>query len=318
MGNNTLKSHYDEWHIQWNANHDEIKLIINDGFYTYITDSNSMFYKEREYENISVGQIIIEVGNILYIKKDDFLSLFDKYKKIYTTPNRKFVNECFNDLLKLGFCELLAHAIVDMIILYFKPAHTFSCAYVKGLSSIEENLKYPINKMIVFLINSLNPLYIMGEEYHPYDSVFLTHIIENDNNLVSVCTQLDLLSLINLDALHSRKNKIKIIQCGHCKTFFIQKHGNNTKWCKNCSEIDFDKKTDDKFYSLYRKSQKTMLQRSYRNTLDTWEYQNKYTTPWEENVKSVINDYRTKNDLDSFKAFIKTSMEKYKPKRGDE
>ena len=61
-----------------------------------------------------------------------------------------------------------------------------------------------------------------------------------------------------------------------------------------------------------------MLQRSYRNTLDTWEYQNKYTTPWEENVKSVINDYRTKNDLDSFKAFIKTSMEKYKPKKGDE
>lgn len=313
MGNKTLKDYYEIWGIHWDVNLDEINLIIDNGFYIYKSHKNSMFYNNSEEETVSVGQIILEIGNILYIGKNNFLSLFDKYKSIYTTPNQQFIKECFADLLNLGFCELVAHAIVDLIIMYFKATDTFSNAYVAGLRTIEENCKYPINKMIIFLLNSLDPLYIMSEDYQPFPSVFLTHIVEAEHTLVSVCTQLDLHALINLDALYSRKNQIKILQCNHCRTYFIQTHGNNTKWCKKCSEIDFGKKTNDEFYLLYRKSQKTMLQRSYRSSLDVWEYQEKYTTPWENDIKSVIDIFRAKNDFTNFEAYIKETMKKYKP-----
>lgn len=56
-----------------------------------------------------------------------------------------------------------------------------------------------------------------------------------------------------------------------------------------------------------------MLQRSYRSSLDVWEYQEKYTTPWENDIKSVIDIFRAKNDFTNFEAYIKETMKKYKP-----
>ncbi|MCI7131006.1 MAG: hypothetical protein MSA09_10765 [Lachnospiraceae bacterium] len=308
-----MKKYYDAWDIPWNQYYDEINLIINENNYIYETDENSMFYHGKEREVISIGQIIIELGNYLYIGREEFFKLFDAYKKIYTIPNVDFVKRCFSDLMNLGFCQLLAHAIVDFIIMHFKEKDTFENAYVRGLTSIEEWCNYPINSMLVSLIGDLDPTRIMRKDYQPFDSCFLTHIIEVDHELYSICTQLDLYALINLDALYSRKTGIKVLQCNHCRSFFIQSHGNNTKWCKKCSDIDFCKKTNDEFYLIYRKCQKTMLQRSYRNTLGSWEYQEKYTTPWEDDIKSVINEYREKNDLSGFKVYLKETMKKYKP-----
>lgn len=308
-----MKKYYDLWGIPWDKNYDEINLIINDNNYIYETDEHSLFYYGKEREVVSIGQIIIELGNYLYIRKDNFFKLFDTYKKIYIKPNTDFVKRCFSDLIGLGFCQLLAHSIVDFIIMHFNENDTFKNAYVSGLTDLEDWLKYPVNRMIVSLIGDLDPTRIMNKNYQPFNSCFLTHIIEVNNELFSICTQLDLYSLINLDALYSRKIGIKILQCSYCHSFFIQSHGNNTKWCKRCSDIDFEKKTNDEFYTVYRKCQKTMLQRSYRNSLESWEYQEKYTLPWEENVKSVIGEYRRKNDLLGFEKYLKETMKKYKP-----
>lgn len=309
-----MKQYYDLWGIPWHEDYDEINLIINESHYIYETDEQSMFYFGNERESITVGQIIIELGNYLYIGRENFFELFDFYKKHYTTPNIDFVKKYFSDLIKLGFCQLLAHAIVDFTIMHFKENDIFENAYVRGLTSIDDWCKYPINSMFVFLIGDLDPTRIMKKDYQPFDSCFLTHIIEINHELFSICTQLDLYSLINLDALYSRKANIKVLQCNHCRSFFIQSHGNNTKWCKQCSDIDFGKKTNDEFYLAYRKCQKTMLQRSYRHTLDIWEYQERFTTPWENDVKSAIDEYREKNDLPGFKTYLKETMKKYKPK----
>lgn len=312
-----MKKYYDLWDIPW-SNDDEINLIINENSYIYEIDERSIFYVDKEREIVSIGQIIMELGNYFYIGKESFLKLFNDYKEIYEKPNVDFVKRCFSDLIKLGFCQLLAHSIVDFIIMHFEEKDTLEAAYVDGLTSIDDWLKYPINRMIISLIGNLDPTRIMSTDYKPFDSCFLTHIIEVDNELFSICTQLDLFSLINLDALYSRRLRIKILQCNHCHSFFIQSHGNNKKWCKKCSDINFEKKSDDEFYLAYRKSQKTMLQRSYRAP-DTGTYQNKYIDPWENDVKGAIDKYRKDNDLQGFKNYLKETMNKYKPqsKGGD-
>lgn len=308
-----MKKYYDIWNIPWSYEKDEINLIIKDNYYVNEIDKESIFYCDTENEIIHIGKIILEIGNVLYIQKEKFFSLFIKYKSTYTIPNMQFVKECFCDLINIGLSQLIAHAIVDYIIISFKKENTFKDFYIENSNHLDEWIQYPLNEMIVFLFGQLNPIHIMSENYLPIDSVFKTHIVELNNELISVCTELDLWSLINLDALYSRKNKLKIIQCNHCKTFFIKAHGNNTKWCKNCAAIDFGQKNDE-FYQLYRTKQKTMLQRSYRcKSMDIWEYQEKYTSPWETEIKRIIDVYRKNNDFNGFENYITKSMNEYKP-----
>lgn len=311
-----MKKYYDIWNIPWSSDVDEINLVIKDACYINEIDTESIFYIDTEFEKVNIGQVILEIGNILYIGKENFFALFEKYTLSYTVPTIDFVKEYFSDLIGLGFCQLIAHSLVDYTIMNFKKDNTFKNAYIKNSTKLEEWLKHPINAMIVYLFDQLNPIHIMSKNYKPFNSVFKTHITEVDNELLSVCTEVDLWSLINLDALYARKNKTKIIQCQHCRTFFIKSHGNNTKWCKKCSDIEYSKKANDDFYLLYRKCQKTMLQRSYRSkTLDTWQYQDKYTIPWENDIKSVIANFRTNNDLSGFETYINNSMNKHKPQK---
>ena len=238
-------------------------------------------------------------------------------RKAFFKHALEFVKEYFFDLIDLGFCQLLAHSLVDYIILSFEKDDTFKNAYIENSTNIEEWMDYPVNKMIVFLFGQLNPIHIMSKEYKPFNSIFKTHITEIDNELLSVCTEVDLWSLINLDALYSRKNKIKVLQCKYCRTFFIKTHGNNTAQCKKCADIEYSQKKDV-FYQLYRKSQKTMLQRSYRHPIiESWQYQEHYTTPWEKDITSVIDTFRENNDYSGFENYIRKSMDKYKPKRKD-
>lgn len=214
-----MKKYYDTWSIPWSTDRDEINLIIKDDCYINEIDTESIFYVNTEYEKVNVGQVILEIGNILYIGKENFFALFKKYKVSYTTPTIEFVKEYFSDLIGLGFCQLVAHSLVDYIILSFEKDNTFKNAYIENSTETEEWLQYPVNKMIVFLLGQLNPMHIMSKDYKPFNSVFKTHITEVDNELLSVCTQLDLWSLINLDALYSRKNKIEILQCKYCRVF---------------------------------------------------------------------------------------------------
>lgn len=312
-----MKKHYDMWNIPWSEDIDEINLVIKDDFYINEIDNESIFYKDIEYETVNIGQIILEIGNLLYIGKEKFFALFKKYKVSYDVPTLEFVKEYFFDLIDLGFCQLLAHSLVDYIILSFEKDDTFKNAYIENSTNIEEWMDYPVNKMIVFLFGQLNPIHIMSKEYKPFNSIFKTHITEIDNELLSVCTEVDLWSLINLDALYSRKNKIKVLQCKYCRTFFIKTHGNNTAQCKKCADIEYSQKKDV-FYQLYRKSQKTMLQRSYRHPIiESWQYQEHYTTPWEKDITSVIDTFRENNDYSGFENYIRKSMDKYKPKRKD-
>lgn len=312
-----MKSYYDIWNIPWSADIDEINLIIKDDCYVNEVDNESIFYKDTEYEKVYIGQIILEIGNLLYIGKDNFFSLFKKYKVSYTIPTLEFVKEYFSDLIGLGFCQLLAHSLVDYIIMSFKKDSTFENVYIENSTKMEEWLQYPINTMIVFLLDQINPIRIMSKDYKPFNSVFKTHITEIDNELLSVCTNIDLWSLINLDALYSRKMKIKILQCKYCHIFFIKTHGNNTAQCKNCADIEYSRKKDN-FYQLYRKSQKTMLQRSYRHpNIESWQYQENYTTPWEKDITNVINTFRQNNDYSGFEKYIKKSMDKYKPQKNN-
>lgn len=312
-----MKQYYDTWNIPWSADRDEINLVIKDDCYINEIDAESIFYIDTEFEKVNAGQVILEIGNILYIGKENFFSLFKKYKVSYTVPTTEFVKEYFSDLIGLGFCQLVAHSLVDYIIMNFEKDNTFKNAYIENSTKTEEWLQYPVNAMIVLLFGQLNPMHIMSKDYKPFNSVFKTHITEIDNELLSVCTEVDLWSLINLDALYSRKNKIEILQCKYCRIFFIKTHGNNTAQCKNCADIEYSQKKDA-FYQLYRKGQKTMLQRSYRHpSIESWQYQENYTTPWEKDVTSVIDAFRKNNDYSGFEKYIKKSMNKYKPKRKD-
>ena len=196
-----MKKHYDMWNIPWSGDIDEINLVIKDDFYINEIDNESIFYKDIEYETVNIGQIILEIGNLLYIGKEKFFALFKKYKVSYDVPTLEFVKEYFFDLIDLGFCQLLAHSLVDYIILSFEKDDTFKNAYIENSTNIEEWMDYPVNKMIVFLFGQLNPIHIMSKEYKPFNSIFKTHITEIDNELLSVCTEVDLWSLINLDAL---------------------------------------------------------------------------------------------------------------------
>lgn len=312
-----MKKYYDTWNIPWSTDRDEINLAIKDDCYINEIDTESIFYIDTEFEKVNIGQIILQIGNILYIGKENFFALFKKYNISYTVPTTDFVKECFSDLINLGFCQLVAHSLVDYIIMNFKKGITFENAYIENSTKMDEWLQHPINKMIIFLFCNLNPMHIMSKDYKPFDSVFKTHITEVDNELLSICTELDLWSLINLDALYSRKKKINILQCKYCRIFFIKTHGNNTAQCKNCAEIEYSRKKDT-FYQLYRKSQKAMLQRSYRHpSIESWQYQENYTTPWEKDVTSVIDTFRKNNDYFGFEKYIKNSMSKYKPNRKD-
>lgn len=312
-----MKNHYDMWGIPWSADKDDISLVIKDGFYINEIDAESIFYKGIEFEKISMGQIILEIGNIFYLEKEKFLALFKKYKDSYDVPTLEFVKEYFSDLIDLGFCQLLAHSLVDHFIWFFKKDDTFKTAYIENSTKIEEWVKYPVNEMIVFLFGSLDPTRIMSKDYQPFFSIFKTYIEEVDGELLSVCTEIELLSLINLDAMYSRNKKISILQCKYCGTFFIKTHGNNTAQCKECADIEYSKKKDV-FYQLYRKNQKTMLQRSYRHPMiESWQYQEKYVTPWEEDINSVIDTFREKNDYSGFEKYIKKSMNKHKPQKAD-
>lgn len=310
-----MKKYYHTWNIPWSADKDEINLVIKGDCYINEVDTESIFYIDTEFEKVNVGQVILEIGNILYIGKENFFALFKKYKLSYTVPTIEFVKEYFSDLIGLGFCQLVAHSLVDYIIMSFEKDNTFKTVYIENSTKIEEWVKFPVNKMIVFLFGHLNPIHIMSKEYKPFNSIFKTHITEIDNELLSVCTEVDLLSLINLDALYSRKNKIKVLQCKYCRTFFIKTHGNNTAQCKKCADIEYSQKKDV-FYQLYRKSQKTMLQRSYRHPIiESWQYQEEYTTPWEKDITSVIDTFRENNDYSGFEKYIRKSMDKYKPKK---
>lgn len=308
-----MKKYYDTWNIPWSADRDEINLVIKDDNYINEIDTESIFYIDTEFEKVLIGQVILEIGNILYIGKENFFALFKKYKVSYTVPTTEFIKEYFSDLIGLGFCQLVAHSLVDYIIMSFEKNNTFQNAYIENSTKTEEWLQYPINAMIVFLFGQLNPLHIMSKDYKPFNSVFKTHIVEVENELLSVCTEVDLWSLINLDTLYSRKNKIKILQCKYCGIFFVKTHGNNTAQCKNCADIEYSQKKDI-FYQLYRKKQKTMLQRSYRHpSIESWQYQENYTVPWENDITSVINSFRESNDYSGFKEYLEKTMNNYKP-----
>lgn len=141
-----MKKHYDMWNIPWSEDIDEINLVIKDDFYINEIDNESIFYKDIEYEKVNIGQIILEIGNLLYIGKEKFFALFKKYKVSYDVPTLEFVKEYFFDLIDLGFCQLLAHSLVDYIILSFEKDDTFKNAYIENSTNIEEWMDYPVNK----------------------------------------------------------------------------------------------------------------------------------------------------------------------------
>ena len=47
--------------------------------------------------------------------------------------------------------------------------------------------------------------------------------------------------------------------------------------------------------------------------MDIWEYQEKYTSPWETEIKRIIDVYRKNNDFNGFENYITKSMNEYKP-----
>lgn len=286
---------YYKWKIPYNANHEEIQLVITDTGYTNYIDDESIFFNGTYEENILYGDIVIECSNT-NANSNKIISLFDKYSKKYTVPTLEALKEIYLDFRNLGFQDLLTRILIDDLLYNFKDTDTFST--------------FDFRSFFAYLVY-VNPIDNTNVKHFSLPAYAKVQFWEDVNtHTLQLCySDFDIFSIISLDIIYARKNNIVFHKCKCCGKFFKQKNGNNIKYCADCKNVHIDKITDDEFYIEYRKAYKTITQRGYRASDPM------LSANWVNEVKPKIDFYRKHNDIIGFKEFIKEINTKYKPRK---
>lgn len=303
-------------------------FIENDKYIFYI-DDKSIFYNGKSTYEYSFGELFVSTANVLrkrldilppkkekysaYIYMPAHKPISNKYKDYtsrYTKPTLDFLKEFYQDLVLFGFLEITAILIIRDFLIWQSTPDVLENFDPKQATSIGHGLIHCMDSIYS------EDFFLYDEKFfdtkQPYYSMFLTSIIPLNGTLTILYLNVSLKNIYTFDRynIFSKKYTIKI--CDYCKCFFIQKKDYNAKYCDECREISNEKKTRDQFYKIYRSKYKTMKMRASRseNQID---YEIRYTIPWENDIKAVIDVYRKNDDLSGFKAYLNESMKKYKP-----
>lgn len=306
----TIKDVYDHWNIPYQRGKDgeyveEIHLVVTDTGYINYLDDESIFY-DNSYpmeELFCFGDIVIEFSNSIRDAKK-IIEMFEIYSKKYHQPNIEFVKECYNAFRELGYSDLVTRCIVNGVLVSLYHDNTFD--------------KFNFREYFVLWV-CVNPLKILSKEHYMPDAFAKVTFWEDHTGTIQLCySEFENYSLQVLDAIYARKNNVIFHKCSYCNGYFIERNGNNKKFCSNCKNIHSDLKSDD-FRKAYRKAYKTMQQRAkrYENAgKDYFEYSSKYNEPFENEALSKQDLYREKGDITGYIKFLEELKTKYKPTKG--
>lgn len=304
-------------------------FTIENEKYIFYIDKQSIFFRGKTTYEYSFGELFVSTSNVLRkgmtiipSKKEDFSSyiyipvlkpITDKYtdyKKRYKKPTVEFIKEFYNDLLSFGYLEVIAILIIrDFFVWHSKPDELENYNPLKA-NSINHGLQHCMDSI------TIKDFFLYDEKFfdmaETYNTTFFTTIMPINKTPTILYFNVSLHNLYSFDRYNIISKQYKIRICEYCKCFFIQNKDYSTKYCDNCKSISYEKKVTDPFLKLYRAKYKTMKMRASRTENQT-DYENKFTIPWENDIKSVIDNYRSANDIEGFETYIKNTMEKYKP-----
>lgn len=301
----TMKDVYEHWNIPYRSECgeyvEEINLRVTDTGYINYLDNESIFY-DNSYpmeELFYFGDILIEFSNSIRDAKK-IIEMFELYSKKYQQPNIEFAKECYKAFRALDYSDLITRCIVNGI-----------------LTSLYNNTFDNFNFREYFVRwVCVNPLEILSEKHYTQDAFAKVTFWEDNTGTIQLCySELENHSLQVLDAIYARKNNVIFHKCLYCNGYFIEKNGNNKKFCPKCKNIHSDLKSDN-FRKAYRKAYKTMQQRAkrYENTgKNYFEYTLKYNEPFENEALSKQELYREKGDIAGYIKFLDELKSKYKP-----
>ena len=303
----TIKDIYDYWNIPYHRGSDgeyieEINLVVTETGYINYLDNESIFY-DNSYsmeEEFCFGDIVIEFSNSIRDAKK-IIKMFETYSKKYKQPNIEFAKECYKAFRDLGYSDLVTRCIVNGVLAALYEYHTFD--------------NFNFREYFVIWV-CINPLEILSEKHYKPEAFAKVTFWEDYTGTIQLCySEFENYSLQVLDAIYARKNNVIFHKCSYRNGYFIEKNGNNKKFCPNCKNIHSDLKSDD-FRKEYRKAYKTMQQRAkrYENTgKDYFEYTSIYNEPFQNEALSKQSLYREKGDINGYIKFLEELKNKYKP-----
>lgn len=307
MNDNGIKTIDDIFnHLGIMAKHDaeNFSLLLTDtGFINYI-DDESIFYCSdyATEESFCFGEIIIEFSNTI---KDaqKIISLFERLSEQYSSPDINFAKDMYHAFRIMGYSDLVTRCIL------------YGVLYSLCLNNNLQEFNY---KEFFFFWVVTNPLKSVKTDHFTDEALATVSFWEDKNKELQLCySNLDSHSLKALDTIYARKNNVTFHKCLHCNGFFIERNGNNVKYCPACRNIHSDLKSDS-FRKEYRKAYKTMQQRAKRHEdkgNDYIDYIERYIVPFESDAKSHIDRFRANNDLIGYQIFLNHLKEQYKPKK---
>lgn len=302
--------------------------IENDKYIFHI-DKKSIFYTGKTKYEYGFGELFVSTSNVLRkgmaimpSKKREFSSMiympalkpiedkYSSYKKRYKKPTVDFLKEFYKDLISFGYLEVVSILIIRDFLKWHSKSDEFENYNPLKTNSINHGLQHCMDSI------KIQDFFLYDEKFfdmeEPYNTTFFSTIMPINEIPTVLHFNVSLRDLYSLDRYNIISKRYKIKVCEHCKCFFIQHKDYDTKYCNDCKSISYEKKVSDPFLKLYRTKYKTMKMRALRaeNQID---YEDKYTIPWENDVKSVINKFREKKDLIGFEKYLNETMKKYKP-----
>ncbi len=284
---------------------EEVQLVVTDTGYINYPDTESIFYKKKYplEEKFSFGDIIVEFSNSGRDARK-IISLFEFFRTKYTYPTIDFAKEFYRAFRDIGYSDLVTRCIV------------FGALYQLCLCKTLQNFEY---KEYFYLWVFINPVNIISQTKYLHEGFAKVYFEEDpDGNPLLVYTGFENYTLQVFDSIHARKHNITIRECSYCNGFFVERNGNNIKYCSKCGAIQSDLKADV-FQKAYRRAYKTMLQRQKRYgnkcNKDENDYFKKYTEVWITAAKKQLQLYKKNNDIIGFEKYLKESTQAYKPQK---